>query len=789
MKLPYFTLSILPITKFLPATLAASPSKFYGAKSVYQELLKLHHSEDYGHYTSLSSAQKEFDLSTVGGGDCSSDDKDECDNWIFQISRHEQHSIKFATLPSVLLMAGMDGADAMGATALVEAARLILEGIACEEGIATVKMDKCPMDDLEKNPQAISTSLWLAQLASSRRIIIIPAMGTEGSSKGKRPAFDFPVEGDDGSCLETIEARTVNEVFRKNAIQLSLSFRSVGKTNNKYPGHHFPRLANTNKQLAQGDEAGWEALMKGLDIYASATHDDYNDYTLGQYYDKGGMENWSYHGSWDDKLPICTGNDKKYALDKSIYNDAMLRNIGFAVETPLVRVDGDINDRQTKELERCMRYAFMTIEMVQPYVTIHQVGDRYTYMPRFKSGSDDGYVGNENKKCMTEDIHIPVHVGDEKNVGWSVGGAFTVDSTYLVYGDLDSFPASFGCGNGEQPTPEDARLLSYLAETKVIHSSKLQTGITDLMPVDQYDGLDFDGITPPSAKNFQEELDLSSWKDGDQIAMFIVATVDHDWASTTDDTAQSHFVNARTNSKWSKQNGNNAEVQGHAMWFSEPVKIVVGDATSADTFPGDAVASHSANSKATSKSWSNDQNSSGSDGSVSNYYDDTVNDESSSKSAVNDYWESSSSKSNDQKSYSNDQNSSGSNEPVSEYFDDTVNDKSSSNSEMNDDLPNSSSSESSSSKSVKDDDWSDDEDWSEDDLGEGAKASLFPFVIIAGLGFLYYRHQKDQIAGQRPVQNRNNYNWMAKQQESEMDFMKEVSDHQGGHNRGIYANV
>ena len=307
MWISYFPLFLLHSATFLVAPLVALPEKFFDSKSLYRELHKLDHDDRWERFTSLHSGQHYFDLPVAGShNDCDFDEKDGhergCQNWIFTISRHEKYPEMFSTLPTVLLMAGIEGDDAMGTTALVETARLLLEAISCSDGLIFEDQEhKCPS---HKHPEAMQTIVWLANLVSTRRIIIVPAVNSLGlykktlSENGKHPETDFPSKETDG-CFETITARTINGLFRKHLIQLSLSFRTLEKSDDIYDGHGFPRLASTNDNLESGDKAGWDALVQGLQLYGKNNHDihiDYSSKPLGHYYDERGMEYWSYRG-------------------------------------------------------------------------------------------------------------------------------------------------------------------------------------------------------------------------------------------------------------------------------------------------------------------------------------------------------------------------------------------------------------------------------------------------------------------------------------------------------------
>ena len=257
----------------------------------------------------------------------------------------------------------------------------------------------------------------------------------------------------------------------------------------------------------------------------------------------------------------------------------MLRNIGFVLETPYDRVGSEIEGHRKEQLLRSIRYALMTIELVQPYLTIVHVGNDWTETKPFhkRSTKDDD---DDGEKCMTRhDTHNQFHSGNDDKVQWKVGGSFSVDSTQIVYGYINDFPGSFGCGDSEQPTPEDARMLDYLISKGVLHESKTKTGIEDMTAFSAFtEAPEFYNISPPANAIFTDQLDLSHWKDGTKIAILARGTVDQNWIETSKEgmyAAESHLINERTNDDWKKQNTKTAEVQGSTTWFSEPVVVLV----------------------------------------------------------------------------------------------------------------------------------------------------------------------------------------------------------------------
>ena len=295
---------------------------YLDAEDVLGRLREL--AERYPELCRLESAQRRFGLASEGeDGDCpweeGVDEDGEggpegnltavvgggCRNWILTIEDplYNPPGNARSSLPEVFLSGSLRGDEPIGPAAIVETASLILEATACESlprgreslsastlmatrgnsnstgaamAMAAVEDYGGPtVFDVEQDVQARSCRSelddrgiraphrqWLARLASTRRIVVVPtanayryARGGEFQDSAIDPTFDFPFnlggangngtavggggrylgrrgairgEEDGGvatECMRTVTARTVNELFRSHLFRVAIQFQ------------------------------------------------------------------------------------------------------------------------------------------------------------------------------------------------------------------------------------------------------------------------------------------------------------------------------------------------------------------------------------------------------------------------------------------------------------------------------------------------------------------------------------------------------------------------------------
>ena len=121
--------------------------------------------------------------------------------------------------PDVLLLGTLHGDERVGPTAVMEASTLLVEAASCMSTI-----DTCKTSALVQT-YGMDQVAWLARLASTRRIIVVPAGNANGYEKNQRqengvdPNRDFSFDQSANQCMQTIAARTINEIFLDHLIQ------------------------------------------------------------------------------------------------------------------------------------------------------------------------------------------------------------------------------------------------------------------------------------------------------------------------------------------------------------------------------------------------------------------------------------------------------------------------------------------------------------------------------------------------------------------------------------------
>lgn len=202
------------------------------------------------HYPDLirvTTSQDAFGLDRAGDeNDCPHDSGKGCLNYFFVMQdflAHPEGSDSSNRLPEVLWSGEVHGDEQVGPTAVLEAAQLLLDVAQCESLPKVASWGTENWENELQNAEDCRKELeirygiddngrkWLARLITTRRIVVIPtanALGyyrqvrTEGSVDPNR---DFPYDlTDPKSCMQTIAARTLNEVYREHMFQLAFTF-------------------------------------------------------------------------------------------------------------------------------------------------------------------------------------------------------------------------------------------------------------------------------------------------------------------------------------------------------------------------------------------------------------------------------------------------------------------------------------------------------------------------------------------------------------------------------------
>lgn len=324
-------LRLLPIAKaaFTLPWLVPQPSPvdsytIWPLQRIHQTLRQLQ--LDFPEFISVQTAQEAFGWQNERAGgdeDCWFDNDDDagnngggCPNYfgiVQDYAAYPEGSEAASQLPTVLLSGALHGDERVGPTTVMETTLLLLQAAACQKYRQELQSHEDQNDCTDalreqaglSNPQQIQ---WLARLVATRRIIVVPAANALGYFRNDRteagidPNRDFPFDStDSSSCMQTMAARTLNELFREHIVQMAVTFHA-GIALIGYEWGAFPYLVQTTnlptshspdhmaqQQLAAAF-ANFGASWVGEPEYP---YDTINDLL---YAVRGGMEDWAYGG-------------------------------------------------------------------------------------------------------------------------------------------------------------------------------------------------------------------------------------------------------------------------------------------------------------------------------------------------------------------------------------------------------------------------------------------------------------------------------------------------------------
>ena len=252
---------------------------------------------------------------------------------------------------------------------------------------------------------------WIREILKRRLLIFTPMTNANGYYNQIReekynkmlidPNRDFPYFQPDfrnpsQNCMKTIAARTVNEVFRESLIINSITFH--GGTNVLgYVWGNFIHIMKNQSGIEVSTEApdfnSAKELTDILKDYTSiknkpANKEEIPNYVVGDmtstvYAVDGGMEDWSYAGSWE-KGPISTCNPNtynSYSENKTKYDSVpnALRSMTLLAEThenkkPNVESLGSnenlFNDNFYGNIARNIRLSLSMTDFASPYILL-----------------------------------------------------------------------------------------------------------------------------------------------------------------------------------------------------------------------------------------------------------------------------------------------------------------------------------------------------------------------------------------------------------------------------------
>ncbi len=488
--------------------------------------------------------------------------------------------------PDVFISGALHGDERVGPVAMIQTAKLLALAATCESGSTT---SECDTFYTNFTP---SQAGWLARLVATRRIVILPAANAKGYYFNSRyekyvsdngnisyidPNRDFSFDNDPSKCMRSIVARSINELFLEYLFQMSLTYHGgIESISFEWGALSIP----FNK--VSPDDNGQRIMAKKMSQFAGELAPgkfyetgDMNDIVYGVH---GGFEDWVYAGSWNSLLVSslnvqCTPNTYGgYDISKTTYDDATLNTFNFLIETsnskdPLSSKYGtDVsilnapflydNNANNGYATKHVRTSLMAIDAAEPYVEIigcnrKNFNKEYTPLNVLRKGWSKRF-----KKIRSR-------VGAKPRVRWNVGGSFTVDETFLLYGKWSDLPSNINDIN----QPSHSALVELMNNANFYKTSS-QNGDTR-----------WSDPTSTSIPSFKQRIKTNKFVSKDKIVIFAVAKVDQDWLYQPSNIwpnvgVKSHMTKIRTDPSYTKTRGSRT-VQGHLYWVSVPLTMIV----------------------------------------------------------------------------------------------------------------------------------------------------------------------------------------------------------------------
>lgn len=555
---------------------------------IYNEMDAL--ASSYPDFVTVTSSQDEFNLPPS----CRSFETQHvgCTNRYLVIEdpvvfSHESADTALKQRPDVFLSGALHGDERVGPVAMIEMAKLLALAVSCE----AEKANAIECNSFYEKYTA-SQAAWLARLVSTRRIVIVPAANAKGFHTNSRwesylsnsgytynldPNRDFSFDNQASQCMQTIAARTINELFLEYLFQMSMTYHGgIENITFEWGATSIPR------NRVSPDDRAQRIMAEKMSLYAGELNPSFSS---NQFYETGdmntvlygvygGFEDWVYAGSWKRDMTVRCDPELNGGYDgaKTTYDDATLstfnilvevsnaknpRSNKFGTETSLLnapfRYDSNVNNGYaTKHI----RTTLMAIDAVEPYVEIRQCKEtRFIQEIKPLTALTPRWSRGEKHICANFREEDP-------KVWWTVGGSFSVDETFLLYGKWSDLPSQFNAIN--QPDHQD---LMEIMNSSKFYKTDIQSG--DALWSDPTSG---------SIPDFNARVELSHFSGRDnRIAVFAVAKVDQNWLEQPSNIwpnvgVQSHMVKIRTDPDYLKSK-EGREVKGHLYWISVPLTI------------------------------------------------------------------------------------------------------------------------------------------------------------------------------------------------------------------------
>eukprot|EP00934_Nitzschia_sp_Nitz4_P005610 Nitzschia sp. Nitz4//scaffold51_size120721//27077//29260//NITZ4_003719-RA/size120721-processed-gene-0.113-mRNA-1//1//CDS//3329553838//5600//frame0 len=547
----------------------------------------------------VTTSQDKYGLPAAGGSeDCPFYPGEGCPNYIATIQDYLVHPVGSDSsnrLPEVLWSGCLHGDERVGPTSVMEAAQLLLESAACE-GLPRTREERpdahaCRQALYKKGVYDVHRK-WLARLATTRRIVIVPTANALGYFRKVRtegtidPNRDFPYDVTDPSmCMQTIAARTLNEVFRDHMFQLSLTFHAgMEVVGYEWGAPTWYNKDDPDHDYMSPDDIAQEFIGAAYSRYGGgwSKSKPYNYGTMNElvYYVNGGMEDWAYAGSWDpDRVVPCEPNTfDGYPAEKTTYGDSTLRAFNMLIETSNLKTPPknqlgttyEVMEERTPQnghISRNIRLSLLAAELVEPYVSILSVNHAVL--------QDDmvPFLERNDRTCVRHKTVSVAKDATSVEVRFTVGGALSIDQVDVWIAPWKSIPTDqLDCIS--QPTGTEGFVQGTIESASTGAGRYSLSGSQPPVPKDL--------IHSTNGPVFQARLEIPEGLDVlDEIVVLASARVDQSWKESPDNVKpdmdpQSHIVNARTNPDWHHESAGK-HVVGRLDWFSSPLTLVVGD--------------------------------------------------------------------------------------------------------------------------------------------------------------------------------------------------------------------
>jgi hypothetical protein len=393
---------------------------------------------------SLSTAQALYGLPTAGTCRNADGSSSACQNYILEITNRSSLAHELDR-PEIFISGALHGDERIGPSTALALSRWLIE--------------------------RYDTDPWMRRLVDQRIILVMPMTNAIGVEQRRRdelgidPNRDFPYDQVPSACMQTVTARSINELYRARLLQLVVTFHggmqaiayNWGSFNYYQSKPHRSPDDVSQRQVA-------EQMSKFAGTGGSRTRNTkYLFKTMNDlvYPVHGGMEDWGYAASWDRAF-VRTCEPRTYGgyeAARTTYSDAAVRAFTVLIETsdlkaPTADTYGaeagvyNINGDADGHVPRNVRLSLAAIDLVRPHVAAWREGE-----------ATAAAAGSE--------VGAPVSAGGCVPLQWIVWGAIQVEAAtpvcrrdataaWIECGDTQSGPGVWG-GDSTPLTPHTFR--------------------------------------------------------------------------------------------------------------------------------------------------------------------------------------------------------------------------------------------------------------------------------------------------------------------------------------------